>query len=86
MTSTYVTKISTNGRVSVPAVVRARWGAERVAVIDMGDRLVTRPLGVAPISEMRAKYQDAGRLQPTPVPISVGQTQTQTGRRSADRP
>ena len=60
MTSTYVTKISTNGRVSVPAVVRARWGAERVAVIDMGDRLVIRPLGVAPISEMRAKYQGCG--------------------------
>ncbi len=43
MTASYAMKVSSNGQVSIPAEARARWNADRVVVVDLGDRAVLRP-------------------------------------------
>ncbi|MXW23762.1 MAG: AbrB/MazE/SpoVT family DNA-binding domain-containing protein [Chloroflexi bacterium] len=60
MEDSYVMKVSSNGRVSVPAQVRARWKADRVLVVDLGDRLVMRPLPPDPVDALRGKYAGRG--------------------------
>jgi AbrB family looped-hinge helix DNA binding protein len=57
VTVNYVMKISTNGQVSIPAEARARWNADRVVVVDLGDRVVLRPLPEEPVGELRGKYR-----------------------------
>jgi len=52
----YVMKVSRNGQVSIPADTRARWNTDRVVVVDLGDRVVLRPLGDDPIGELVGKY------------------------------
>jgi bifunctional DNA-binding transcriptional regulator/antitoxin component of YhaV-PrlF toxin-antitoxin module len=37
--------ISKGGQISIPADVRRRWGTDRVRLVDLGDRLIVRPLG-----------------------------------------
>jgi hypothetical protein len=37
--------ISKGGQISIPADVRRRWGTDRVRLVDLGDRLLVRPLG-----------------------------------------
>lgn len=56
----HVMKVSSNGQVSIPAEVRARWGTERVAVADMGDYIVMRPLSEDPIDELAGKHRGRG--------------------------
>jgi bifunctional DNA-binding transcriptional regulator/antitoxin component of YhaV-PrlF toxin-antitoxin module len=46
-------KITVGGQISVPASVRRRWGTSVVAVEDLGDRLVLRPLPEDPIAAAR---------------------------------
>jgi len=58
MTMSYVMKVSRNGQVSIPAEARARWGAERVVVVDLGDRVVLRPVTPGGIDELVGKYAD----------------------------
>jgi bifunctional DNA-binding transcriptional regulator/antitoxin component of YhaV-PrlF toxin-antitoxin module len=58
MSATYIMKVSGNGQVSIPAEARARWKADRVVVVDLGDRVVMRPLPDDPIGSMRGKYRD----------------------------
>jgi len=58
--SSHVMKISRNGQVSIPAAARARWHAERVVVVDLGDRLVVRPLPSEPVDALIGKYADRG--------------------------
>jgi AbrB family looped-hinge helix DNA binding protein len=41
--------ISKGGQITVPAEVRKRWGASRVMVEDLGDKLVLRPIPADPI-------------------------------------
>lgn len=60
MATNYVMKVSSNGQVSIPAAARERWGAERVLVVDLGDRVVLRPLPAAPVEELRGKYAGRG--------------------------
>lgn len=61
MTATsYVMKVSTNGQVSIPASTRARWRADRVVVVDLGDRVVMRPVPPDPIGSLRGKYAGRG--------------------------
>jgi AbrB family looped-hinge helix DNA binding protein len=57
MSTSYIMKVSQNGQVSIPADVRARWNAERVVVVDLGDRVVLRPMPDDPVSELVGKYQ-----------------------------
>lgn len=56
----YVMKVSRNGQISIPASARARWRSDRVVVVDLGDRLLVRPLADDPISSLRGKYRSQG--------------------------
>ena len=61
MTATrHVMKISRNGQVSIPAEARARWNAREVVVVDLGDRVVLRPLAGEPTETLRGKYRGRG--------------------------
>jgi AbrB family looped-hinge helix DNA binding protein len=60
MVMSYVMKVSRNGQVSIPAEARARWGAERVVVVDLGDRVVLRPVTPGGIDELVGKYAGTG--------------------------
>jgi bifunctional DNA-binding transcriptional regulator/antitoxin component of YhaV-PrlF toxin-antitoxin module len=44
-----IARISKGGRLSIPAAVRSRWGADQVLIEDRGDTLVLRPLPADPI-------------------------------------
>jgi bifunctional DNA-binding transcriptional regulator/antitoxin component of YhaV-PrlF toxin-antitoxin module len=56
MSTSYVMKVSSNGQVSIPADARARWHAERMIVVDLGDRLVMRPLPDDALGSLTGKY------------------------------
>lgn len=60
MVTSYVMKISSNGQVSIPAEARARWGADRMIVVDLGDRIVMRPMPDDPIGDLQGKYRGRG--------------------------
>jgi bifunctional DNA-binding transcriptional regulator/antitoxin component of YhaV-PrlF toxin-antitoxin module len=46
-------KITTGGQISLPASVRRRWRTKAVAVEDLGDHVVVRPLPDDPITAAR---------------------------------
>jgi len=56
----HVMTVSQNGQVSIPAATRARWNARRVIVVDLGDRVVMRPLSDHPVAELEGKYKGHG--------------------------
>ena len=60
MTNSYVMKVSSNGQVSIPADARTRWHSERVVVVDLGDRVVIRPLPAEPLEPLVGKYRRRG--------------------------
>lgn len=60
MTTNYVMKVSSNGQVSIPAEARARWNADQVVVVDLGDRVVVRPLPADPVGALKGKYGPRG--------------------------
>ena len=61
MTTTgQVMTISRNGQVSIPAEARSRWNARQVVVVDLGDRVVMRPLAEDPVGELEGKYRGRG--------------------------
>jgi len=60
MTTNYVMKVSSNGQVSIPAEVRARWNVEQLVVVDLGDRVVVRPLPDKPVGQLKGKYRRRG--------------------------
>lgn len=53
-------KVSSNGQVSIPAEARARWQTREVVVVDLGDRVVVRPLPPDPVGELKGKYKGRG--------------------------
>jgi len=57
VTTNYVMRVSTNGQVSIPAEARARWNVDRVVVVDLGDRVVLRPLPAEPVDALKGKYR-----------------------------
>ena len=59
-TTEHVMTVSRNGQVSIPAATRARWHARRVIVVDLGDRVVLRPLSDQPVAELEGKYKGRG--------------------------
>jgi AbrB family looped-hinge helix DNA binding protein len=59
MTS-HVMKVSRNGQVSIPAEARARWHADRVVIVDLGDRIVIRPLADDAVGDLVGKYAGRG--------------------------
>jgi bifunctional DNA-binding transcriptional regulator/antitoxin component of YhaV-PrlF toxin-antitoxin module len=46
-------KITAGGQISLPAAVRNRWRTRSVAVEDLGDRVIVRPLPDDPIAAAR---------------------------------
>jgi bifunctional DNA-binding transcriptional regulator/antitoxin component of YhaV-PrlF toxin-antitoxin module len=58
--SKYVMTVSRNGQVSIPAATRARWQAEKVIVVDLGDHVLIRPALADPVRELRGKYAGRG--------------------------
>lgn len=60
MTRSHVMRVSSNGQVSIPAATRARWNADRVLVVDLGDRVVLRPLPPDPVADLEGKYRGRG--------------------------
>jgi len=60
MATDYVMTVSRNGQVSIPAETRARWHADKVVVVDLGDHIVIRPALKDPVSELRGKYAGRG--------------------------
>ena len=56
----YVMKVSSNGRVSVPAEIRARWKTDRVIVVDLWDRIAMRPYPEDPVGSLVGKYAGRG--------------------------
>ena len=58
--NSYVMTVSGNGQVSIPAPARARWAARRVVVVDLGDRVVVRPLSDHPVESLEGKYRGLG--------------------------
>ena len=55
-----VMTVSRNGQVSIPAEARARWKTRQVLVVDLGDRVVMRPVSDHPVEELRGKYAGRG--------------------------
>jgi bifunctional DNA-binding transcriptional regulator/antitoxin component of YhaV-PrlF toxin-antitoxin module len=53
-------KVSRNGQVSIPAGARARWSTDRVIVVDLGDRIVMRPLPEDRVGALIGKYSGPG--------------------------
>jgi AbrB family looped-hinge helix DNA binding protein len=60
MSSSYVMKVSSNGQVSIPAETRARWHTDRVVVVDLGDRVVLRPMPDNAVGALVGKYKGKG--------------------------
>ena len=60
MHTTHLMRVSRNGQVSIPAAARARWAADRVVVVDLGDRIVMRPVDDDPVEAVVGKYAGAG--------------------------
>jgi bifunctional DNA-binding transcriptional regulator/antitoxin component of YhaV-PrlF toxin-antitoxin module len=60
MPAGYVMKVSANGQVSIPAATRSRWRTARVLVVDLGDRVVLRPLPDDPVGALVGKYRGRG--------------------------
>jgi len=56
----YVMKVSSNGQVSIPAEARARWAADKVVIVDLGDRVMVRPMPAEPVAALRGKYAGRG--------------------------
>ncbi|MDZ7732692.1 MAG: sulfatase-like hydrolase/transferase [Acidimicrobiia bacterium] len=59
-TASHVMTISRNGQVSIPAEARSRWKTRRVVVVDLGDRVVMRPLAEDAVGELEGKYRGRG--------------------------
>lgn len=56
----HVMTVSRNGQVSIPAPARARWNTRQVVVVDLGDRVVVRPLAEDPVADLRGTYAHRG--------------------------
>jgi len=57
------TPITKGGQISLPAVVRNRWGTRRVAVEDCGDYVVVRPVPDDAVAAARGALR--GQLKAT---------------------
>jgi AbrB family looped-hinge helix DNA binding protein len=54
-------RITSAGQISIPAEVRARWGASNVVILDEGDQIVLRPVPESPIEAIRGVLRGKGR-------------------------
>ncbi len=54
-------RITSAGQVSIPAVVRERWGASNVVIVDEGEQIILRPVPENPIEAIRGILKGKGR-------------------------
>lgn len=69
--------ITRGGQISLPAEVRHRWGAQKVVLIDEGDRLVVKPVPADPIRALMGKF-------PLPAGVTVDDLTAQYRQEEAD--
>lgn len=81
----YVMKVSSNGRVSVPAEIRARWQTDRVLVVDLWDRIAMRPYPEDPVGSLVGKYAGRGPSTDEARRIERLESERIEGRRTASR-
>jgi AbrB family looped-hinge helix DNA binding protein len=48
-----IAKITRGGQISIPSSIRHRWGTSKLALEDLGDRVVLRPAPDDPITAAR---------------------------------
>jgi bifunctional DNA-binding transcriptional regulator/antitoxin component of YhaV-PrlF toxin-antitoxin module len=53
-------KVTRNGQISLPAVLRRRWGAASVVVIDRGSYAIVRPVPEDVIGALRGAHAGPG--------------------------
>ena len=58
--TSHVMTVSRNGQVSIPAEARARWNTRQVVVVDLGDRVVMRPVAPDAVAELEVNYRGRG--------------------------
>ena len=80
-TTSHVMTVTRNGQVSIPAETRARWNTRQVLVVDLGDRVVMRPVGPEPVRELRGKYAKQGPTTVRARQASRREDAARTGRR-----
>lgn len=56
----HVMTISRNGQESIPVETRSRWNTRHVVVVDLGDRVVMRPLSDDAVGDLEGKYRGRG--------------------------
>jgi AbrB family looped-hinge helix DNA binding protein len=56
----HVMTVSRNGQVSIPAAARSRWNTRKVIVVDLGDRIVMRPVSDQPVNDLEGRYLGKG--------------------------
>lgn len=56
-------RITAGGQMSIPATIRRRWGTRIVALEDLGDRVILRPVPDDPIAAARGAFK--GRIAST---------------------
>ena len=56
----HVMTVSRNGQVSIPAEARSRWNTRKVIVVDLGDRIVMRPVSDQPVDDLEGRYLGKG--------------------------
>jgi bifunctional DNA-binding transcriptional regulator/antitoxin component of YhaV-PrlF toxin-antitoxin module len=59
-TNRHVVTVSENGQVSIPAEALSRWKTREVIVVDLGDRVVMRPVSDHPVGDLQGKYRRKG--------------------------
>lgn len=80
-----VMTVSRNGQVSIPAEARARWKARQVVVVDLGDRVVMRPVSGQPTETLEGKYGGRGPASDQVRRSARREEAARTARRGAGR-
>lgn len=55
-------KVTRNGQISLPAVLRRRWGAGSVVVIDRGSYAIVRPVPDDVVAALRGAHAGPGPM------------------------
>jgi len=55
-----ILRVTSNGSISLPALIRRRWGVDRVAIIDRGDFAIVRPVPADPVTYFYGRFAGRG--------------------------
>jgi bifunctional DNA-binding transcriptional regulator/antitoxin component of YhaV-PrlF toxin-antitoxin module len=82
MERTTIVKVTTSGQISLPASVRNRWRASRVAVDDEGDRVLVRPLPDDPVAAACGSLRRRGSTEAVRASERTSSAARERGRRA----